>query len=717
MFSLNDMYQNNSPDLSSDATNIDFLSNQLQQQWGGKEGWTDQGIDFSRILAQSLANAGINDISKAKYVYNESTRPAYSVDQGENGTSTWVPESTYGQGYIDWGNGQNSGWFSGPQNKPGTVPGLGGIFGSTYDPGHPLGYNKVTSWGEDATKQGMKIGWSPEGHGNQGFYAFQTPDGKLHFSRQWGSSSDANDAQTAIKAGLAIYGGLSSLGGALGGAGVGAAGGSVDAAMSQIGGAGEIGGIGDAFYGASGAFPPSSDITTVGAEGGFDPMGNPLWEGGNYGAPVKSFTDYFNKDLLWNSAGGALNNSLQGKSPLEGALKGATIGEIMSLNPAGQLGFNTPFVNKSLNGAINGGLQSAVFGGDLVKSIASGGISGGLSSTNPAKYFNIDNSSLANIVNRGINSFGGSLLSSGDFDNAAKNGIINAGIAGVNESGKYLASSLGDNNMNELPWNDNPAMNASYPEGYQPQRSALTEALQGPGPEMSYAPPNSPVWNNTPFTPYGLNLPSSNSDNTREQPSSDSSPGMSFNLPNMGQVGNWALNNAGDLAGMLYGFMNNRKQQRQLGNMLSSLQGLYSQNSPYAQQLRQSLAAKDAAAGRRSQYANREVQLQSNLAHMASQQIPAMNQMQMGISNLQNRNMMNLLNSAKTMGIWDGLKGMFGGRQQQPQLQAPAYGSNLGGLTNMFDPQGSAMFNPNFTPSQQTNWNGANDDYGNPLGS
>ena len=25
-------------------------------------------------------------------------------------------------------------------------------------------------------------------------------------------------------------------------------------------------------------------------------------------------------------------------------------------------------------------------------------------------------------------------------------------------------------------------------------------------------------------------------------------PGMSFSLPNMGQVGNWALNNAGDLA-------------------------------------------------------------------------------------------------------------------------------------------------------------------------
>ena len=65
--------------------------------------------------------------------------------------------------------------------------------------------------------------------------------------------------------------------------------------------------------------------------------------------------------------------------------------------------------------------------------------------------------------------------------------------------------------------------------------------------------------------------------------------------------------------------------------------GLYSQNSPYAQQLRQSLAAKDAAAGRRSQYANREVQLQSNLAHMASQQIPTMYEMQMGQNQLQNQ--------------------------------------------------------------------------------
>ena len=303
-----------------------------------------------------------------------------------------------------------------------------------------------------------------------------------------------------------------------------------------------------------------------------------------------------------------------------------------------------------IQGATMGSISAGLGGGNPFTGALTGGLSGGtVGALNPASMAGIENPSLAKVFNNSVGAGVNTAIRGGEGSDILKSMATTGVTSGLNEGGKYLASSLGGNNMNELPWNDN--------------------------------------------------------------------PGMSFSLPNMGQVGNWALNNAGDLAGMLYGFMNNRKQQRQLGGMMSGLQGLYSQNSPYAQQLRQSLAAKDAAAGRRSQYANREVQLQSNLAHMASQQIPAMNQMQMGISNLQNRNMMNLLNSAKTMGIWDGLKGMFGGRQQQPQLQAPAYGSNLGGLTNMFDPQGSAMFNPNFTPSQQTNWNGANDDYGNPLGS
>lgn len=52
---------------------------------------------------------------------------------------------------------------------------------------------------------------------------------------------------------------------------------------------------------------------------------------------------------------------------------------------------------------------------------------------------------------------------------------------------------------------------------------------------------------------------------------------------------------------------------------ISQLSSMYGPNSPYAQQLRQQLERKDAAAGRRSQYGPREVQLQAALADKAAQ--------------------------------------------------------------------------------------------------
>lgn len=52
---------------------------------------------------------------------------------------------------------------------------------------------------------------------------------------------------------------------------------------------------------------------------------------------------------------------------------------------------------------------------------------------------------------------------------------------------------------------------------------------------------------------------------------------------------------------------------------ISQLSNMFGPNSPYAQQLRQQLERKDAAAGRRSQYGPREVQLQAMLADKAAQ--------------------------------------------------------------------------------------------------
>lgn len=55
------------------------------------------------------------------------------------------------------------------------------------------------------------------------------------------------------------------------------------------------------------------------------------------------------------------------------------------------------------------------------------------------------------------------------------------------------------------------------------------------------------------------------------------------------------------------------QKQKAFGNYMNQINDLYSPNSPYAQQMAQTLARQDAAAGRNSQYGNRAVQLAAAL--------------------------------------------------------------------------------------------------------
>lgn len=80
----------------------------------------------------------------------------------------------------------------------------------------------------------------------------------------------------------------------------------------------------------------------------------------------------------------------------------------------------------------------------------------------------------------------------------------------------------------------------------------------------------------------------------------------------------------GELGAGLYGLY----KGNQAGKSAGTLSNLYGQNSPYAQYLRTSLERRDAAAGRRSQYGPREVELQAKLADMYSRNYPMMAQAQ-----------------------------------------------------------------------------------------
>ena len=74
--------------------------------------------------------------------------------------------------------------------------------------------------------------------------------------------------------------------------------------------------------------------------------------------------------------------------------------------------------------------------------------------------------------------------------------------------------------------------------------------------------------------------------------------------------------------GLLAGAWLGQKAAKDFGQQKSDLQSLYGQNSPYAQQLRQRLQREDAAAGRRSQVGQREVELQARLADLNSRNAP-----------------------------------------------------------------------------------------------
>lgn len=74
--------------------------------------------------------------------------------------------------------------------------------------------------------------------------------------------------------------------------------------------------------------------------------------------------------------------------------------------------------------------------------------------------------------------------------------------------------------------------------------------------------------------------------------------------------------------GLLGGAFLGQRAAKDFGQQKAGLQSLYGQDSPYAQQLRQSLQRTDAAAGRRSQAGQREVELQARLADLNSRNAP-----------------------------------------------------------------------------------------------
>jgi hypothetical protein len=125
---------------------------------------------------------------------------------------------------------------------------------------------------------------------------------------------------------------------------------------------------------------------------------------------------------------------------------------------------------------------------------------------------------------------------------------------------------------------------------------------------------------------------------------------------NMGQV----------VAGLGNLYLNNRAARGAERNV-QDLGSMFGPNSAYAGQLKQQLERRDAAAGRRSQYGPREVELQAKLAQMAAQYGPNISQSNMQAQQVANQrrqqNLSSLYAMARESGLMDqfsnGLSNMF----------------------------------------------------------
>lgn len=162
-------------------------------------------------------------------------------------------------------------------------------------------------------------------------------------------------------------------------------------------------------------------------------------------------------------------------------------------------------------------------------------------------------------------------------------------------------------------------------------------------------------------------------------PTSDGS--NAFSGDNQGGGTNWGTlaNGLGGLAG-LYSLYS---QGKQTDGYLGSLQSMYGSNSPYAATLRQELNRRDAAAGRRSQYGPREVELQAALAKAASGVAPSIMQGQQNQFNNRVRLAQMFMNGMGKDGF---LSNMFSaGSQNTPTYTPVEYGANTELLPNSFD--------------------------------
>lgn len=341
----------------------------------------------------------------------------------------------------------------------------------------------------------------------------------------------------------------------------------------------------------------------------------------------------------------------------------------------GSLGFS-PQVTGALNGAFGGGLSAAGREGDILQGIVSGGVGGYTGNTDFAK--GLSNYGITNpAVQKGVTAAGASTLANlaggNDLGSSLRSGAMSGITTGVTKGMNDFFGGLAKDYLGASDFGDLQGSGGDM----SGQTDVSTSSYDEGSPNYRYSGDQMPVMS---FRGAGYSVAPG------EESSGDNAlKSIQAYLPNTGQLGSFLGSNAGTLANLMFGLYNNRKQSGALQQQTNGLQGLFQQNSPYAQQLRAKLQAQAAARGTRANTAGRETQLQAQLADKAASLAPSLYQMQTGQNNLTNQ---------RNQTLWQGFNQLGGLKGLQELFSNPVYSGGGANITGMQNPYGSdVVFN------------------------
>jgi len=324
---------------------------------------------------------------------------------------------------------------------------------------------------------------------------------------------------------------------------------------------------------------------------------------------------------------GGINSAINGqglKGAVPGAIGGGLYAGVNQLNPAGKVGIDSPGLGKLFNSTLTSGLRAGLTGNNVGDAMKGTALTGGL---------NLAGNELGNYMNEG---------------NSMDNGMSYGG------DGRLSLGSYLEQPQTFAPASFNREVDIGADGEYNPWQQNLFGSSLDSGGQQSFG--------------TGMDVPGNS------MGGQGGNPLTGFFKSMLGGAGKGGAG-LGDMAGSLLGLYQANRQRRDARSQIDNLSGMFSQNSPYAQQMRQQLARRDAAGGRRSQYGPREVEFQAAMAKANQGNAGALSQLYSGQNNAQAMMLRNLLQLGNQSGAFRGLSNMFGGDTPMNRYTQGNYGS------------------------------------------